>query len=298
MSAMAFPIPKAPIGTRCISALAILLVRFDLCACKKSCEDPSCSISAGESLLQVKTAHGKAVLKAYENSPLKTGGCLLRNAHSKIAIEDLTAAEQCFMGPRAQADHGDVGGDRMGPKMHNYAPIYARHLASLLLKNVTPTIVETGILTGTGLAMWSQLFPNSRIYGFDKNTATYHGHLSLLKTQGFDDSRVVVQQMDQMQNNTGFLERTFRGNAYPNILVDDGLHTPEAGIMNFLSFEPVLASHFVYFIEDIYQSDPSVRQRWELGKVRILEKCTGCKFQMECPQPSIKPECIAVISRL
>merc|ERR1719335_1564206 len=88
------------------------------------------------------------------------------------------------------------GGDRM--KNHHYAPFYAKYLTKYLegrKSTEAPTIVEFGILTGTGLAMWSDLFPDSSIFGFDLDPQNFELNRKHLKDRGFKDSRVKVTQM-------------------------------------------------------------------------------------------------------
>jgi len=214
--------------------------------------------------------------------------------YTKFDDADIVKAESKYI-DEYFIEHGNTGGDRMDPKKHNYASIYAKHLVTM--QEGAPTIVETGILRGSGLAMWSELFPTSMIYGFDLKTETYQSNLGFLKTHGFDDSRVVVQNMDQRNNNTEYLRGVFGNKIRPAVVIDDGFHTPNAGSLTFRSFQPFLADKFVYFIEDIpkRQIDSGA---WIPPSKEILKTCVGCDFDFECPAPSIKQECIAVISRL
>ena len=59
---------------------------------------------------------------------------------------------------------GMTGGDRM--LHHGYAETYARHLVPFLEKRDI-VLAEIGVLKGTGLALWCDLFPNGRVIGFD-----------------------------------------------------------------------------------------------------------------------------------
>ncbi len=58
------------------------------------------------------------------------------------------------------------GGDRMSPLRHNYGRYY-EHALRPFVGREDVTLVELGILTGIGLAVWTDLFPHGRIIGLD-----------------------------------------------------------------------------------------------------------------------------------
>jgi hypothetical protein len=153
----------------------------------------------------------------------------------------------------------NIGGDRMNPKRHDYAPLYAKHLTRLHDHNqsLVPTVVEIGILACTGLAMWSNIYPDSRILGFDWDTTPCKNNWDLLKTKGFKDAHVTVHHLDQMQNNEAMLRDILRDPDFLkeysgklNVVIDDGCHKPECAEKTFQSFHPFLDDHFAYFLED------------------------------------------------
>lgn len=185
----------------------------------------------------------------------------------------------------------------MPASRHNYAPIYSKYFSSVFKDGLpaTPVIAEVGILTGSGLAMWSHLFPGSRIFGFDLNVTSYRKNKKHLKSLGFKPKHVRVTQMDQMVENGMLLAKKF-GSLRPSIVVDDGYHIPEAGKRTFLSMEPFLEDSFVYFIEDVVKKD-IVDGRWAPVKDEVLKKCINCAFDFECPETSDKNECVVVVSR-
>jgi hypothetical protein len=61
-----------------------------------------------------------------------------------------------------------MGGDRMAG-MHQYAEHYAKELTRLLGRKPDGDLViaEVGILKGTGLAVWCDLFPKAIVLGLD-----------------------------------------------------------------------------------------------------------------------------------
>jgi hypothetical protein len=225
----------------------------------------------------------------------------LSGQRSDLSVKDLFCAEAHFTTPNGEHDYKDVGGDRMSENKHNYAPSYAKHITSLLKSGGTLNnlvIAEVGILTGSGLAMWQHLFPESRIFGFDENITNYNDNLAHLKTLGMQDSVVTVTKMNQMHNNTQLLSKIGFGSKFrPAIIADDGYHVPEAGNNTFLTLQPFLADRFVYFIEDIPQ-ETLLSGAWGSVRTSILKACPACKFSMECPVISVGGECIAVITRL
>mmetsp|Transcript_78533 Transcript_78533/g.139298 ORF Transcript_78533/g.139298 Transcript_78533/m.139298 type:complete len:293 (-) Transcript_78533:313-1191(-) len=79
-----------------------------------------------------------------------------------------------------------TGGDRMSRALHNYAPCYARLLAKMLphWHDSFFSVAEIGILSGSGLALWSRVFPMARLLGFDIDTSNALGKLEFMKSRG------------------------------------------------------------------------------------------------------------------
>jgi len=193
-----------------------------------------------------------------------------------------------------QAEHKFAGssGDRFNPESHDYAAIYSKYLSQMPLNDAAHTIVELS-KSGDGLAIWSEVFPRSSLYGFNVNTDhwgthqlkddSYWKNLDNLKKGGFDNSQILVQTLEQVINNTELLQSTFGSKGvHPNIIIDDGYHSPDPGWFTFRVFYPFLADHFMYFIEDIEKEELD-KGKWDYAKSRILEDCAGCKFSFECP---------------
>lgn len=263
--------------------------------CKSDTE--SCSVPEDEvNLMQF---HSRVKLGRDECPQFSKQGQMLKR--TSLSVQDLVCTESHFAHKKGESAAGHVGGDRMNATKHNYAPSYAKHITSLLTSGSTPsdiTIVEVGILTGSGLAMWQHLFPESSIFGFDLNTDAYSQNLDHLKSLGMQDSSVSVVQMNQMFNNTQMLlDMGFGDKFHPVIMVDDGYHVPAAGEKTFLTFQPFLADSFAYFIEDVTKESIEAGE-WVDVKTNILKACPSCNFAIECPPVSHKPECLAVITKL
>jgi hypothetical protein len=146
---------------------------------------------------------------------------------------------------------GMVGGDRMSPNYHGYAKIYARYLNKLHKQKLsTLNILEIGILTGTGLALWSQVFPFANIFGFDIDLSYYEkNRQNLIRLGAFKKHQPTVFEFDQYKPKLGL------GNIPKfQIIIDDGVHTNEAirETFNFLVNNDHIdrSVNSIYFIED------------------------------------------------
>jgi hypothetical protein len=142
---------------------------------------------------------------------------------------------------------GMTGGDRM---LHNgYGPVYARYLERFL-DNRNICLAEFGILKGTGLAIWCDLFPDARVFGFDIDPSYFEANRADLVRRGaFKSNWPEVHEYDQLVESNEKLSRILRGQTL-DIVIDDGLHSVEAVVMTWHSVKPHLSSKFVYFIED------------------------------------------------
>jgi len=141
-----------------------------------------------------------------------------------------------------------TGGDRM--LTHGYAAMYYKYLKRFLDAGEELTLVEIGILKGTGLAIWCDLFEQARIIGLDIDLGNYYGNLGDLKKRGaFRRNQPAVFEFDQFQDNTEYLGRILQGRRI-DVAIDDGCHADPAILSTLKSVIPHLAENFVYFIED------------------------------------------------
>lgn len=143
---------------------------------------------------------------------------------------------------------GMTGGDRM--LHHAYAPVYARCLAPLARSGRPVTLAEFGILKGTGLAMWCDLFPGGRILGFDIDLDHTRGNMDNLRALGaFRNNQPELHEFDQFVDNTDYLGSVLNG-ARLDVCIDDGFHSNESILTTLRSVKPHLADDFIYIIED------------------------------------------------
>ncbi len=168
-----------------------------------------------------------------------------------------------------------AGGDRM--LHHRYAGAYARYLEPFVVRagpeRESPerlTIVEVGTLYGTGLALWCELFPASRIIGLDIDTEPYYANQRNLRERGAFAHNVpelyVFDQLDTGPRNRERVSQLLLNERF-DICIDDGLHSNRS-ILNTMSLlAPYLAERFLYVIEDNSGVHRHVRARYPQFKV-------------------------------
>lgn len=148
------------------------------------------------------------------------------------------------------ATEGMNGGDRMSRAHHNYAPTYAMHLSRWLDDGASPVIVELGILRGSGLAMWCDLFPTGTVLGLDIDLSHFRDNLPALTARGaFRHNRPELAGFDSFLPDTSGLVELLAGRNI-DIVIDDGPHTLEAISATARALRPLLAERFTYFVED------------------------------------------------
>jgi hypothetical protein len=150
------------------------------------------------------------------------------------------------------------GGDRMSPHHHGYGECYQEFLRPFI-SPIPPqqlTLVEVGILNGSGLAIWCDLFPNARIIGFDIDLSNFHANRqNLIRKGAFRKNQPEVHSFDQLDaaKTQNVLRDILRSNRV-DIVIDDGCHSKESVEIKFGQMQPYLANKFVYFIEDNFDT--------------------------------------------
>lgn len=143
-----------------------------------------------------------------------------------------------------------MGGDRMSPAHHGYAPKYAEYLEGLASdRERRITLVEVGVLRGTGLAVWADLFPKARIIGLDLDTSYFDENVTALRSLNAFRNEPEVVEFDQLGATPGQFMALLRGDSI-DVMIDDGSHRMEAIMRTLAAAMPHLARRFVYFVED------------------------------------------------
>lgn len=178
--------------------------------------------------------------------------------------------------PRSEAElqlGGMTGGDRM--LHHNYGPVYAKYLQPFIGRRGL-TIVEIGVLKGSGLAIWCDLFPDSRVIGLDIDLDHFvESRAELTRRGAFSSNHPEVDVFDQLSDNTERVAQILKGSKV-DIFIDDGLHSAVA-IGNTLSaFDPHFSDDFIAFVEDVGEEQIkaflSGYHAESYGKIHVLRK--------------------------
>ena len=140
---------------------------------------------------------------------------------------------------------------------HNYADFYARHFDHC--RNSVKNVFECGLGTnnpnlpssmgisgkpGASLRVWRDYFPNSMVYGADIDRDVL-----------FEEERIKTYFIDQLVPASIESYWDLVGITDFDLMVDDGLHTFEAGVTLFLNSVSRLASNGIYVIEDVTIND-------------------------------------------
>jgi hypothetical protein len=132
---------------------------------------------------------------------------------------------------------------------NRYAEAYSRHLRPFL-GNTNLTLAEFGILKGTGLAIWCDLFPDSHIIGLDIDLSHFYGNQAELLGRGaFRRNEPRVCEYDQLVDGRERLAGLLKGRTL-DIVIDDGLHSLDSIVTTWRSVKTHLSPRFVYFVED------------------------------------------------
>ena len=173
-------------------------------------------------------------------SEVRYGGYVTNVARRHVSPRDTRTPEQLAFG-------GMTGGDRM--LHHGYAPTYARYLQPFLgAKDLT--VAEFGILKGTGLAIWCDLFASARVIGLDIDLSHFRENRPALERRGaFRHNQPELQEYDQLVSGQERLNQILNGKTL-DIVIDDGLHSIELILTTWRAVEPFLSPRFAYLIED------------------------------------------------
>ena len=139
-----------------------------------------------------------------------------------------------------------TGGDRFNPFYHDYSSKYSKYLDGFRVNN----LLEIGILRGTGLATWCELYMEAKVYGFDWDLGNFKANEEYLISLGaFSSNKPILHQYNQLTDNSDWLKQNFKNTKF-DLVIDDALHKDVAIINSFTELEPYLSDRFVYIIED------------------------------------------------
>ena len=193
---------------------------------------------------------------------IKYGGIVTNVPRRKVSPKDPRTRQQLNSG-------GMVGGDRMFH--HGYARKYSEYLKAYVQSGNPVTLVEIGILEGTGLALWCDLFENGRIIGLDIDLGHINRNMDNLKKRGaFQNNQPELFEFDQYLDNRGSICDILKGDSI-DVCIDDGAHSVDSILTTTKSVFPHLADRFIYFIED----NKHVHEQFKAIYPDLIVDCSG-----------------------
>lgn len=128
---------------------------------------------------------------------------------------------------RAELDSGGMqGGDRM--LHHGYSAHYAQYLLPLQQRSRSGkglTIVELGVLRGSGLALLCELFPKARVIGLDIDTSHFREHRGTLERLGaFRKGSPEVHEFDELSSEAPRRLAGILAGGKVDVFIHDALH--------------------------------------------------------------------------
>ncbi len=194
----------------------------------------------------------------------------------------LASTEQRYGGFKpAVAEGQNIGGDRMSPFFHGYGQTYEEFLRPFMAhRDRRLTLVEVGILNGSGLAIWCDLFPKARVIGLDINLANFEANRPTLEAAGaFTENKPELFQFDQLDEpGAKRVVNEVLGESKVDIAIDDGLHSMESIRITLNAMINHMADRFVYFIEDHFDTYDALasaypQYRWsQRGEMTVLRR--------------------------
>jgi len=198
---------------------------------------------------------------------LEYGGYVTNIPRNIVSNKDPRTKEQILWG-------GMKGGDRMSKLHHGCAKIYAKYLRPFIRRQKSVVLIEIGVLRGTGVTIWSELFPRGRIIGLDIDLNHIKQNMDNLKKKGvFANNNLELYEFDQFQDNQNLLGRILKNDEI-DICIDDGVHLDEAILSTIKSVRPYLTEDFIYFIEDNSAIHETIKRIYSDFRVENFGKIT------------------------
>tara|TARA_B100000927_G_scaffold273899_1_gene252713 strand:- start:1225 stop:1857 length:633 start_codon:yes stop_codon:yes gene_type:complete len=131
---------------------------------------------------------------------------------------------------------------------HGYQKVYEKDFVKLKDKEIN--ILEIGVDTGASLGVWYDYFPKANIYGLDLFVRN-----KLEDLEYFKKDRIYGLKSDSTKPSSKYeAGQAWKGIKF-DIIIDDGMHTPDANLKTFKNFFPLLKEDGSYYIEDVFPMD-------------------------------------------
>ena len=131
---------------------------------------------------------------------------------------------------------------------HHYHTVYEPEFDTL--RNEPINILEVGVFKGDSIKAWLEFFPNATIYGIDIFKRVRPEEIEVL-----NKDRVKWLKCDS----TNIAVRNQIKKEWPrirfDIIIDDGLHTPDANAKTLHNLYPLLKKNGSFYVEDVWPLD-------------------------------------------
>jgi rubrerythrin len=137
-------------------------------------------------------------------------------------------------------DKGDCGYNS-----HLYHLEYEKEFEKIRYENIN--ILEVGVFRGQSLQAWLEYFPNANLHGIDIFTRVHESKIDVLKhsrVKYIKGSSLEASIKDTIKKNWGDIKF--------DVIIDDGLHTPDANKKTFENLISFLKNTGVFYIEDAW----------------------------------------------
>lgn len=171
----------------------------------------------------------------------------------------------------------------VGTLPHSYTPFYYELLKDkresikkvVELGTGTPdTMILDKYITGAGLRMWRDFFPNAMVYGADIKPESV-----------FTDDRIETFQYD-LSKKENLLELISKTGTDVDLFIDDASHKRDDQILAALTLMPLFKKDVIYIIEDIKFLQPI---RWALRPYYNI-------YEPRFPNPTSRGDRLIVVS--
>ena len=133
-------------------------------------------------------------------------------------------------------------------KKHHYHTVYQPEFEPL--QNEPINILEVGVFKGESASAWIDFFPNATVYGLDIFVRVSAEDIPILQ-----HPRVKWLKGDSTHPSvSGAIQKAWPDVQF-DIIIDDGLHTPEANAQTFKNLFPFVKSTGSYYVEDVWPLD-------------------------------------------
>ena len=133
-------------------------------------------------------------------------------------------------------------------KKHHYHTVYESEFDSL--RNEPINILEVGVFKGDSIRAWLDYFPNATIYGID-----LFKRVSIEDIDVLHDDRVKFIKADSTNIGVRSQIKKYWPRIRFDIIIDDGLHTPDANAKTLHNLYPLLKKNGRYYVEDVWPID-------------------------------------------